>query len=303
MGYHRAFCATTGVLTLLTVLSSAAPVRGQGPVPVAPPAGPEVPQRPTGTVLVPPPRPDYRQTVAAAIDRFQPLYVKRGSPKIAVYWNRQLTDRLGQWVADERLVVSTQAGAMVERQSPPGSTTTWRAGGSSEHITERQRLARDPQRSSPHEIWNWEFENGFLEPLFGAAVQIVDRATILRLTAAQAKGTGVGSVGMPDAQTLEVNALQGYADLLIEVLVSASPYGTHGYEMNVVAKNVKTGVLMAHVNSRSLPTPPPAGEYVATPRGFELKQRPPELRRVASDLALGVMDALANYWRRTGGGT
>jgi hypothetical protein len=205
-------------------------------------------------------------------------------------------------VADERLVVSAQSAAMVEdKQSPSGPTNAWRGGDSSETIIERQRLTRDRQRSSPHEIWNWEFENGFLDPLFGAAVQIVDRATILRLTAAHAKGTGVGAVGKPDTPTLEVNALQGYADLLVEVLVSASPYGAQGYEMNVQVKNIKTGILMAHVNSRNLPTPPPAGEYVATSRGFELKQRPPELRRVASDLALGVMDALANYWRRTGG--
>jgi hypothetical protein len=273
-------------------------------VPEAPLTGQVDIDRPTGTVLVPPPRPDYRQAVAAVVDRFQPLYVKHGSPKIAVYWSRQLTDRLGQWVADERLVISSQAGAMVESSKLPSTSgSTWRAGGSSERITERQRLARDPQRSSPHEIWNWEFENSFLGPLFEAAVQVVDRAAILRLTAAKSKGAAVGAVGMPDSQTLEVTALQGYADLLIEVLVSASPYGVQGYEMNVVAKNIKTGILMAHVNSRSLPTPPPAGEYVATSRGFELKQRPPELRRVASDLALGVMDALANYWRRTGQGS
>lgn len=290
---------TRGVLALVIVLSIAAPLYGQAPGPV---------DRPTGTVLTPPPRPDYRATVEAVIDRFQPLYVKRGSPKIAVYWNRQLTDRLGQWVADERLVVGTQAGAMAERQTttppgstPPGSTTTWRAGGSAETITSRQRFAPDRERASPHEIWNWEFENGFLDPLLGAGVQVVDRATILRLTASQAKGTGVGSVGMPDAQTLEVNALQGYADLFVEVLVSASPYGVAGYEMNAVVKNVRNGVLMAHVNSRNLPPSQPAGEYVATSRGFEFKPRPPELRRVASDLALGVMDALANFWRRTGG--
>jgi hypothetical protein len=112
----------------------------------------------------------------------------------------------------------------------------------------------------------------------------------------------VGSVGTPDAQTLEITALEGYADLLVEILVSPAPQSPLGYEMNAVVKDIKTGTLMAHVNARNLPlsTGP---EYVATSRGFELRQRPPELRRVASDLSLAVMDALTTYWRRAGGGS
>jgi hypothetical protein len=36
---------------------------------------------------------------------------------------------------------------------------------------------------------------------------------------------------------------------------------------------------------------------VATSRGFELREQPPEIRRLASDLSLAVMDALGNYWK------
>jgi hypothetical protein len=261
-----------------------------------------------GTVLTPPPRPDYEQTVNGVVDRFKPVYVRRGSQRIAVYWNRQLTDRISQWVADERLVIGGQAAFSKDAQSSKGDaqsskgSESTRLSGSGEKTVARQRQATDMPRPAPTEIWGWEFENGFLEPFMRAGARIVDRATIVRLTAARAKGTGVGSVGAPDGQTLEINALEGYADLLVEILVSPSPQSPLGYEMNAVVKDIKTGTLMAHVNARNLP-PPTGPEYVATARGFELRQRPPELRRVASDLSLAVMDALTTYWRRAGGGS
>ena len=286
--------AATALLFSIDASAQAPPPPPSG-TPPPPPAAP----LPSGSVLTPPARQDYEQTVNAVVERFKPSYVRRGAQRIAVYWNRQLTDRINQWVADERLVIGGQAAASRDTQSTKGPESV-RLSGSTEKTVTRQRRENDVTRPAPPETWGWEFESGFLDPLMRASARIVDRATIIRLTAARAKGAGVGSVGAPDTQTLEINALEGYADLLVEILVSPAPQSPLGYEMNAVVKDIKTGTLMAHVNARHLP-PSDAPQYVATSRGFELRQHPPELRRIASDLSLAVMDALTNYWRRAGG--
>jgi hypothetical protein len=270
----------------------------RGAVPPPPPAGapPAPPALRGGEVLTPPPAPDHERAIAATVERFRPLYAAQKSPRIAVYWNRSLTDRLSQWVADRRIVATGQLALMGERQAPTGDTTA-RLAGSGERTLTEQRLERDPRRPAPSELWGLEFENGFLDPLLRARATVVDRATILRLTAAKTTGTGVGSVGMPDEQTIEVRALQGYADLLVEILVSPAPAAPGGYVINAQVKNIASGAILAHVNSTGLAGAAPAREYVATSRGFEQRERPPEIRRIASDLSLAVMDALGSYWR------
>jgi hypothetical protein len=297
MNAWRPLAAACAVALLpLSAAGQAGDPRGTVPPPPAP-APPAPPSSRGGEVLTPPPAPDYDRTIAATIDRFRPPYTAQKSPRIAVYWNRALTDRLSQWVADRRIVATGQLALMGERQAPTGDTTA-RLAGSGERTLAEQRLQRDPRRPAPTELWGFEFENGFLDPLLRAGANVVDRATILRLTAAKTTGTGVGTVGMPDEQTLEIRALQGYADLLVEILVSPAPQAPGGYVINAQVKNVTNGMIMAHVNSTGLAPAAPAREYVATSRGFEMRERPPEIRRIASDLALGVMDALGNYWRR-----
>jgi hypothetical protein len=303
MSRRRALLAVV-VLALLPAGAPAqpagAPAQPAGQVPPPPPAASPAPPAPrSGEVLTPPPAPDYERALTVAVERFQPVYASHGSPKIAVYWNRALTDRLSQWVADRRLVLTGQFAVMGERQGV-GGDVSGKVAGSGEKTLSAERLERDPARpGGPSEPWGWEFESGFLDPLMRAGAQVVDRAAILRLTAAKTTGTGVGGAGMPDPQTIEIRALQGYADVLVEVLVSPAPQAPGGYLINATAKNVNNGILMAHVNSQQATRGSTTREYVATSRGFEMRERPPEVRRVASDLSLAVMDALGNYWRRT----
>jgi hypothetical protein len=298
MNARRLLAVAACAVALLPLQAAAQAGDPRGTVPPPPPAGaPPAPPAPGGSeVLTPPPAPDYDTTIAATIGRFQPLYTAQRSPKIAVYWNRSLTDRLSQWVTERRIVATGQFALMGERQAPSGDTGG-KLAGSGERTLSEQRLAADAPRPAPTEVWGLEFENGFLDPLLRARANVVDRATILRLTAAKTSGTGVGSVGMPDGQTLEVRALQGYADLLVEILVSPAPQAPGGYLINAQVKNITNGMIMAHVNSTGLASAAPTREYVATSRGFEMRERAPELRRIASDLSLAVMDALGNYWR------
>jgi hypothetical protein len=242
-----------------------------------------------GEVLTPPPKPDFEKAAAEAVERFRKVYREHGSPRIAVYWNRQLTDRLSQWVTTHRLVV-TGSGSVAEE----GTHGAWSRSRSGEAVVHGQRLERDPLRPGPDEPWGWAFQSGFLRPLMGAGVKVVDRAAILRITAS---GAGAKAVPVADDQVVEVSALQGFADLLVEILVSPSAQSPTSYEINATVKDVKDGVIMAYVNSRNLIQESVTREYVATNRGFELQERPPQLERVATNLALRVMNALAETWQ------
>jgi hypothetical protein len=235
----------------------------------------------------PPPAPDPQAAAEAVIERFKQAYARRGSPRIAVFWNRQLGDRLSQWVATDRVVVTGNAAVVREGGRADGE----KVAASGERVVSAQKLDRDPARTSPGETWTWEFQNGFLDPLFRAGARVVDRAAIVRLTAA--RRSGVGSAAAPDEQTVEIQALQGFADVLVEILVSPS-----GQDLNALVKEVSTGMILASVNSRSLPGAAPTREYLATSRGFESREKPPELSRVASTLSLGVMDGLVLAWAR-----
>jgi hypothetical protein len=256
--------------------------------PVPPPPAPTAPARaPEAPVVPPPPAPDPNVAADAAIARFKQAYARRGAPRIAVFWNRQLGDRLGQWVATNRVVTTDSLAVMREGGRRDGE----KVAGSGERVVSSQKLDREPGRSWPGEPWSWEFQNGFLDPLLRAGARVVDRAAIVRLTAA--KRSGVGTAAAPDEQTVEIQALQGFADVLVEILVSPS-----GQDLNALVKEIDTGTILASVNSRSLPGAAPTREYLATSRGFESREQPPELSRVATLLSLGVMDGLVRAWAR-----
>jgi hypothetical protein len=283
--------AIAGLALFATAALAQAPVPplppAQAPLPPVPPgpAAPAPARAPEAPVVPPPPVPDPNAAAAAAIERFKQAYAKRGAPRIAVFWNRQLSDRLSQWVATDRVVATDNVAVMREGGRNDGE----KLAASGERVVSAQKLDRDAARTSPGEPWSWEFQNGFLDPLLRAGAKVVDRAAIVRLTAA--KRSGVGSAAAPDEQTIEIQALQGFADVLVEILV-----GPSGQDLNAMVKDIDTGTILASVNSRTLPGAAPTREYVATSRGFESRERPPELSRVASALALGVMDGLVRAW-------
>ena len=88
-------------------------------------------------------------------------------------------------------------------------------GGVSEYA---QTHLSDKKRISPEEDWMWEFEDGFLNPFIDIGVNIVDRATIMRLTAADSgqQGSAYNPIAV---KKIEMDSLKGKADLFIEILI------------------------------------------------------------------------------------
>jgi hypothetical protein len=146
-------------------------------------------------------------------------------------------------------------------------------------------------------VGEWEFEAGFLDPLLKAGVHVVDRATVLRITAAK---VAIETVDR-DRQTIEVEALQGLADLLIEVAMEPRAPAGGEFDAKAVVKDVNTGRILVYVSSPRMGSETqPHRQYIATPRGFEpqdMAPPPPPIRDVGFQLATIMMIVLAEQWK------
>lgn len=239
------------------------------------------------------------------IARFRESYAQGGRPRLAFWWNRQLSDTLAQWYSESRTVTADRS-----RNSTEGDLTLKQSGGK-QSVTETQRRAGDAaERRAREETWEWEFQDGFLAPFLQADAQVVDRTMITRIM-----GAGAEEI---DPKTVEIMAMQTMADLMVEVLVADSAQSTTGYELRARILDVKTGRVLAMVNSRALKEwqkgdkvtatskgfdlpdeddesfgPERADQrYKATPSGFERKRKPPKLSVIAHNLATNVMSAM-----------
>jgi len=144
----------------------------------------------------------------------------------------------------------------------------------------------------------WAFEDGFLQPLTDANVKIVDRATIMRLVAADEQDKG-GALAPLAVKQIEVDALRGYADIFIELLITASPKAQYGYAFKATAKDVKTGTLIANVTSVNWKYLPERERKILAGRSdyqVVVERKLPTLDDVASTLALELMSSMVRHW-------
>jgi hypothetical protein len=250
----------------------------------------------------------------ASIDRFRGAYAARKSPRIAIFWNRVLTDDVEsakQHVEREDRAVVV-GGAVTTRVQGGGSTsiqpygygsleqrsaggeaqTTFGAAG----VSVRERTTTDVQQGfgarAPAMIErdSWRFESGFADLFTQAGARLVDRNTIIRVTGDKSN--------MTDKQRVEMSALRGFADLFVEVLVTSDPASPSGYVFRATAKDVNTGQLIADVTSDGADAESGATEFVATNHGFE--SRPSRMAGAANGgaIAAAMMDRLCQVWQR-----
>lgn len=247
---------------------------------------------------------------SALVADFAASYARHGKPRLALYWNRQLSEALTDWYSDVRVVNRT------ESNSAMSGEMTLNQSSNSQNSLEIQRRAQDSRRGTTTESFEWEFQDAFLAPFLEAGATVVDRAAMVRLTAADMPAEG--------EKTIEVRGLQGKADYLMEILVSPNWKSTTGYELRARILDVGTGAIVAMVNSRNLkewnPEKPvlatgtgfvdpnqdddddsfgPQGEdkYKATGAGFQQRRKPPKLSKIARNLAYNTMNGLTRQWK------
>lgn len=256
---------------------------------------------------------DQAAETAAMIANFAAAYERNGKPRLALFWNRQLSDALSEWYAPAR-VINTET-----TNSTMSGDITLNQSGNAQVTSEIQQRVRDQRRGQTPETFEWEFQDGFLAPFLEAGVQVIDRSAMMRLTGADLQGTG--------EHTVETRALQGKADYLMEVLVGANWKSSTGYELRTRILEIRTGRIIAYVNSKGLKSWNPAKEIIATNTGFVdledseededsfgpqaedqyratgtgagfvRKRKPPKLDKIAANLAYNTMNGLMKQWK------
>jgi len=240
----------------------------------------------------PPPPPGASQLNAATTSAFRAAYARRKSPRMVIFWNRQLTDSLStsyeEWsrftLVDGRAVDktyyedgSTVAGArVVDAELRSGRTAATADGARTVGLAERA---------------DWRAAQGFNRTLLAGGARLIDRTLIMRSTALQ-KGVDRG-----DAQSVEMSALTGKADLLVEVLQTPDAGAPSGYTFRVDVKDIRSGTLLATVVTQGVPPSPGPGRFVAGPSGYQRERPlPPTIDQVGARVAAEVMQALVSNW-------
>lgn len=255
----------------LAAASAAAQVLVQGQA--APGPQPFVVER--GGMAALPASPRAQQT----LDAFAAAYARAGRPRVALWWNRGLSDRVASETREVQRIT-----AQANREG------TW-AGITASRGTE---VARESERRSTlAERDLFQVETEFTRRLLDAGVQVVDRATIVRLAA----GKDAQAPAPQNTQALEMAALAGHADLFLEVLLSADPAAPLGWGFRTNLKAVKSGQVLGTAYLDAMPELPPAGRgtYVARAGGYDLVPAPPAkvtVQAIGDALALQTMQEL-----------
>ena len=108
-------------------------------------------------------RPDPFKPREDLIQQFADAYSKGGRPRLAFYWNRQLTDTLAQWYSDSRTVTTGKT-----TNSTEGDLTLKQSGSTQTTVESQHRAQDDSARHQPGESWEWDFQQGFLAPFLQA---------------------------------------------------------------------------------------------------------------------------------------
>lgn len=234
----------------------------------------------------------------AGIEAFRSAYSKAGEPRIVVFWNRPFTDDLAD-ARVKQLTVQTDGrsdstGLDDTTSSPDGSSklSERKSSGQRQTVVRSGEITLTPaQRAGMAEKGAWVLEAEFSRQFDRAGVALIDRAAIMRTTHLAQSGTRGN-----DSRTIEAAALEGKADLLMEILMAQDASAPSGWLYRVTVKSVRTGAQLVNFVTQGLPrvNPHHAG-YVATDRGFERAPGPPapSLNDVARTLGHETMQRLA----------
>ena len=95
-------------------------------------------------------RPDPFKPRDDLVQRFADSYDRGGRPRLAFYWNRQLSDTLAQWYSDSRTITTGKTGNSTE------GDLSLKQSGSTQNTVETQRRAAtgSDDRHQPAETWS-----------------------------------------------------------------------------------------------------------------------------------------------------
>ncbi|MBI1404012.1 MAG: hypothetical protein GC147_12465 [Porphyrobacter sp.] len=245
----------------------------------------------TPEVLAPPARaPDMR---AAQETRSADDYRRAGSPRIVVFWNRELSDRIANdydTVLTDRSETGEGTAAAVSRNGryAEGARVT----SSEREIRMGRREVEDDRRGSLlEEDREWLLLESFQNRLQSLGLVLVDRALAMRAAAA-AEG------GPTDKQTAEMRGIAGLADLMMTLTQTGAPDAPLGVRFKITVTDLKTGQIVTTVVADGEGPPRGPGRFVAGANGFEREAPPPlDAAQAGANLASDLLIRLAGRWR------
>jgi len=240
----------------------------------------------------PPPAPGAAQMNSVSISAFRAAYVRKKSPRMVIFWNRQLTDSLSTSYEEWSRYTLTDGRAVDKTYYDDGSTLVAGRAVEAELRSGRTASTADGARMvGLSEKADWRAAQGFNRAMLSGGARLIDRTLIMRSTALN-KG-----VDRTDAQSIEMSALLGKADLLVEVLQTPDESAPSGYSFRVDVKDIRSGTLLATVVTRGDPPAAGPGRWVAGGYGYQRERpRPPSIDQVGERVAIEVMQALAANW-------
>lgn len=209
---------------------------------------------------------------------FTSVYKRAGSPRVVVFWNRELSEETATEYED------VMRGRSDTRIGSNGSEVyrtddvTLSAG-----IRRRENAQR---YSDLTERADWKLESSFVSGLVSAGAVLVDRKTIVRKA-------GRGAAGQtPNQQSIEMDALLGHADILIEVLQTTDESAPLDTSFRVSMKRIATGRILGQFVTAARPMIG-RGRFVAGPNGYErAASPPPSVDAVARQLVQETLSAM-----------
>ena len=246
------------------------------------------------------PEADDGPGAAAIREAFARAYANAGSPRMAVYWNRPFSDRLSQWVALGRLRIDQRASAAGTFQGSDGRMGRMQMeSDESGAIVLEGNAGQDGRDRRLDPLAAAEFEAGFSRPMLAGGAELVDRATIMRITDSNI-GRGAGQERLDDAQLVETEALKSFADLLVQITMLDDADAPLDTAFRVRVTRMTDGVIVADMVTRGRKDLESQQRgWKATAGGYAEDGRTKSVRVAALGryVALETMQALAARWR------
>jgi len=240
-------------------------------------------------ITPPPPAPDRRLEELRAS---RAAYQTAGAPRIVVFLNRQLSDRLEN---DYDSVVIRGSTASLDAESVVSNNGRVREGAAlAENSTQvrrgRREVTDDTRAATLSEADEWRFLDAFDGQLQRAGINLVDRNTAMRRVAAE---TGASR----DKQTVEMEGIAKHADLMMTVLQTPDPSAPLGVLFRISVVDLETGIVRTSLTSDGSGPRPGPGRFVAGANGFEREApRGFGITGAGANVAIDTIRQMANRW-------
>lgn len=254
--------------------------------------------------VIDPPKPlQAVDLVTPAIKSFESRYRVAGKPRIALFWNIELSDSLkDKHIKTEKVKGSTtkSVNTLEKTTTGPEGTAKLTDGDDKSNFSitrteyDDQITTGNKRSTTLSESDMWKAQTAFMNTMRKAGVKFIDRNSILRTTA-----LNENTENLP---ALETKALIGKANLLMEVLMTKDVDAPLGWGFKVSLRDLKSGEEKDSIYTQAHPMSiaPAQSQFKATNNGFEklTYQKQATVNDVGIALAVDVMNnmrSVLNY--------